>query len=124
MSREIKFRVWYKANKRMLDWESIKRDADFTDIEDENSEWMQYTGYNDDEGKEIYEGDIVRCYDGECYNGIWEHDEVVIIDDIINWETMMKLSETEHHKILGDIYNNQELIEANKFDDSDSPFEE
>ena len=124
MSREIKFRVWDVENKEMLnvqelDFEptfyggriAIRPDqySDYFDTED--MILMQYTGFNDRCGKEIYENDIVYVA-GEDENAIIEWDEKTarFVIHFDGWITDFDNYYGKELEVRGDIYNNSELL--------------
>jgi uncharacterized phage protein (TIGR01671 family) len=72
-------------------------------------EVVQYTGLKDYNGKEIYEGDIVRCQ--------YTEDRGPRFVDVVEWSNCefkigtYGLGEIEAEEIIGNIYENPELIE-------------
>jgi uncharacterized phage protein (TIGR01671 family) len=127
MNREIKFRIWDIENKEMLkvqelDFEptfyggriAIRLDQynDYFDTED--MILMQYTGLHDKNGREIYEGDIIKYKDSRG-----KHIEKVIFDKgcfyagIHNGSSTRvapKLINTRISEVIGNIYDNPELL--------------
>ena len=126
--RDIKFRAWDKMNKCMFDLylcsinkkgEEIKTLNDFIkEVQEDGSVVMQFTGLADKNGKEIYEGDIVKIIMK------WEDDRIGLVKWIKN-ETMFSIdvydmglhslsfsgSAVEGIKIIGNLYENPELKE-------------
>lgn len=71
----------------------------------------QYIGITDKNGKKIFEGDIVRCLGGESYMGYREFDKKIIVKEINDFDTILILGNSEN-VILGNIYDNSELLTA------------
>jgi hypothetical protein len=107
--REIKFRAWNNKNKKWLQEFAVDcRDGGVMphiasgtfDDNDENAILMQYSGLKDKNGKEIYEGDIVKLDDGYVFE--------VAIPNIYGLE--FEAVSTNEFEIIGNIYENPELL--------------
>ncbi|MFR7036524.1 YopX family protein [Streptococcus pneumoniae] len=134
-----KFRVWVKIGKRMvfsddilaIDYENeeivtqqiyfengLPDDRDIYCYNPDEIELMQSTGLKDKNGKEVFIGDIVKCTRG-CLHEVYlekEYGGTFIggmpavylkgFGDGYAW--------TEYEEIIGNIYENPELLEVNE----------
>ncbi len=151
MVREIKFRAWSFINKDMKEVNYIdfgnriaetKKDKlgcwDSFKVKDKELVLMQFIGLKDKNGKEIYEGDILRNYD---YNEKWDDGAIGDVDwdkecggFRFNWKILLAKSgerdfrkpigticstsaynsdkrEEEEFEVIGNIYENPKLLE-------------
>ena len=68
-------------------------------------ELMEYTGHKDKNGKEIYEGDIVKFFEYKVIDNITLPEEIVTINDIrVGCDTLRPCT------VIGNIYENPELL--------------
>lgn len=104
--REIKFRVWNEVMEKMFAWnEFLNTNMKQTFIAPESTAMilMQYTGLKDKNGKEIYEGDILREYDNEIQDWIVSYEYGKFIGTWDNvCEDLYELSDLE---VIGNIYD-------------------
>lgn len=118
MKREIKFRAWIPNTGWLAEGFSIAMDG--TEWYDDNGhswpvcdlELMQFTGLKDKNGREIYEGDILD-FDEREWGGRFKP-EVIWMENIIgDWNYCGSLGDvTEWRKVIGNIYENPELLKA------------
>jgi uncharacterized phage protein (TIGR01671 family) len=111
--REIKFRCWIKSLKEMQSvWEVMEAQAD------DDCVLMQYTGLKDENGKEIYEGDILlgRFVLNDVENFIFlsltekekmEQSKLFIVKDIFYPYTSPLPEDLE---VIGNIFENPDLL--------------
>ncbi len=118
MTREIKFRVWDKKEKRMFKPKSLIWTYVFLIEEEGRSqrygsgevELMQYTGLKDKNGKEIYEGDIVdgrRYYRPKLYGKRIVKWDFYDLHDLENWCSRKEV------EVIGNVWENPEILENN-----------
>jgi len=114
MTREIKFRAWDTEEKRMFIPIFYVDDAGFID----KRVFMQYTGIHDKNDKEIFEGDIVQWENGRKCEVYWFSSPAHNGWDLIAWNMKGKPNEDyclwEGLEIIGNIYENPELLGASK----------
>lgn len=123
MNREIKFRMWHKKSKKMFDVESINfKDSvlnmwnsivyTLSTFSLDDVILMQYIGLHDKNGKEIYEGDILKSIQ---WNDIYlvKHIGTAYylcrkgkngFNKITTWNN------AEKSEVIGNMYDNPELL--------------
>ena len=121
--RKIKFRAWDKENEKMMKVSSlslenkeiaVRENGTYHFFRMQNLELMQYTEVKDKNGKEIYEGDIYHVGDKNIrYSVVW-FDSGFEGKQLRSTSYAGLKSWAKDIEILGNIYENPELLEENK----------
>lgn len=137
--REIKFRAWVNEGVNGLEGSMVYPEKDDTDynmisngssfsvlwdlteyLDEDSFVIMQYTGLKDKNGKEVYQGDVFKVTsdnDGREYITGFVFDMISGISPT-NKELLYDMSlydygiRSDNAKIIGNIYENPELIEV------------
>lgn len=129
--REIKFRAWDREKKKMLHWgsgiiyidhhlniQSAPHQAYYTyDPTVKNPSLMQFTGLQDSKGVDIYEGDICISFelsDSEAYMCQWEKEYLGFWFYCKETDTYLGCASYKNLEVIGNIYENPELLEGEK----------
>jgi uncharacterized phage protein (TIGR01671 family) len=144
--REIKFRGWDKRTRKMIDtgfhilgettcFDLIydycmnhgKRKDEVGLLRINSVVIMQYTGRKDQDGKDIYDGDIIKCNGGAedfFFEVAWDNEQAGWIAKVdwcdgkeksypeLKWYIGWKFIPV--YEVIGNIYENPELIKAHK----------
>ena len=120
--RELKFRAWYKSEKKMIYniqnefEERIELGMDcFSDyLNNDDFIVNQFTGRTDKEGKEIYEDDILLIIGQGYFRVTWDRDNckfyLLPLEDYLD-EMPLDRSWEIDYEVEGNIYENKDLLE-------------
>ena len=130
-TRPIKFRAWDLVTKKMYQVQSLTLDFKICDLWDgveehegiardiDNVVIMQLTGLKDKNGKDIYEGDVVRkyrevntSYGFDVHEITWRRCAFVLLatDADNEWGGYLLYKTEEKLEVIGNIYENPNLL--------------
>lgn len=109
-NRPIKFRVWNEREKKFFyqeDFHRLDLALEYYETHTHVAYPQQYTGFKDESGREIYEGDFLDGFEFpvEFLDGTFM---VMMAYDLI--QVPLCSFEAMSMKIIGNIYENPELI--------------
>jgi hypothetical protein len=112
--RIIKFRIWKPEHKRM-DSVRIERYFGGRGLYDQNTGcdtgiWLQYTGLQDVNGKDIYEGDIYHHGEPKILYVVEWHDTGFKGRQVSNKSTAGLTHWQDRIQIIGNVFENPELL--------------
>jgi hypothetical protein len=108
--RTYKFRAWDKNNNKMIYPSKKYTNGGLLDwFEDE--ELMEFTGLLDKNGKEIYEGDIVKTYNSVIEKIFYENGAFIRSQDDYPLNKYLLITTNQQDiEVIGNIYENKDLL--------------
>lgn len=114
--REIKFRVWDKKDKKMIDSHACKVNfqryiADNAEMSASDVEMtqryvpMMFTGLYDRDNCDIYEGDVLAQYSHGRARAVY-------LKKVVWKDSGFNITSGQNRKVIGNVYQNPELLKG------------
>jgi len=111
MTREIKFRSWNGYKMDYDPWasefsgEGSPINGPIKELQENGSIVMQFTGLKDEDGKEIYEGDVLNITNNN-HVVFWDEDRAMFRTSVYSMSSATQWDA----EIIGNIYENPALL--------------
>lgn len=114
LKRERKFRIWLPSEKKMTHCHAIEELMTWN-VQDwwykDTAIFMEFIGWKDDDGKEVYEGDIIDYErDRDKQGDVVKFTEVVTFEQWGDVNGYRVLGGNFRKKIIGNVFENPELL--------------
>ncbi len=118
--REIKFRAWNDIQKKMFApfnmYEMVQGHLDYDEQEMDDSKgfpvgtiFLEFTGLKDKNGKEIYEGDIIK-WSGNIGLIEWNDSDASFFINFKHTDNKYSVDHCEDSEVIGNKFENPELV--------------
>jgi hypothetical protein len=106
----IKFRIWDRIDKVFLSWEELFYSLPIGYVDNKNYVIQQFTGLNDKNGKDIYEGDLMKNPHFSEVCQIKYNEFNAAFEVWTNNYQLCSMNGWKNKEIIGNILENPELL--------------